>query len=182
MRITGGTYRGKILKSPQDNRVRPTADKTRLAVFNMLDSRRLVVGAQVADVFCGTGALGLDAISRGATSAVFVDAAPDSLALARDNATAMGVLPATRFVQAQAPDLPVAPSGVMDLVFLDPPYRQGLVETTLATLLQKGWLHTGSVIVAEMEKEHTPLWPSGIAPLVQKAYGGTVIYLLEVSS
>jgi 16S rRNA (guanine966-N2)-methyltransferase len=182
MRITGGTHRGRILASPTGDTVRPTADRARLAMFNMLESRGLLRDAAVMDVCCGTGALGLESLSRGAASAIFIDQAATSLTLAKQNAQALKLAPHCHFIQADAQTLPpragTMPSGT--LVFLDPPYRQNLVLPILSSLRQGAWIAPGTTMVVEVENEYQPIWPDGLAVLTTKTYGVAGVYLLEV--
>lgn len=183
MRITGGSHRGRVLFSPEGQDVRPTADKTRLAMFNMLQSRQLIVDAVVMDVFCGTGALGLEAVSRGAQSALLVDVSSRSLALAQKNIQALRLEKQVTTLAADAAKLPsrlgtVAPA---QLVFLDPPYRQNLVDPTLVRLDQGGWLARGATLVIEVEGEYSPTWPVHFTMRDQKSYGQSAVYLVEYS-
>lgn len=181
MRITGGTYRGRTLITPPDDHIRPTADKTRLAVFNMLESRDLVRGAVAMDVFCGTGALGIEAISRGATSCTFMDQSPVAITLARRNASALSCDSQCKFVATDARHLPTRPATTAPatLVFMDPPYRQDLVLQTLAALERGNWVDpTRVVYMIETEKEWVPNWPAGFEIIQSKTYGITTIYLM----
>jgi len=180
MRITGGSHRGRILTSPSDDRIRPTADKTRLAVFNMLQARQGIVDTTVIDAFCGTGALGLEALSRGAKQAILFDADAASLALARKNTQDLRLDHQTTCLLQDATKLPrrlekLAPAS---LVFLDPPYRQNMVIPALISLQAGDWLAHKALCVIETEKEYTPQIPSGFRIIQQKSYGQSTIYLV----
>src|SRR5882757_11539601 len=131
MRIVGGRLRGRTLAAPKSQNVRPTSDRLRESLFNILLHAYgdPVSGARVLDLFAGTGALGLEALSRGAVFALFVDDGADARALLRENVEALGLGGATRVFRRDAVKLgdshPIAP---FSLVFLDPPYGQGLAE------------------------------------------------------
>lgn len=181
MRITGGTLRGRALISPPDDRVRPTSDKARLAIFNMLIARRVVADARVLDVFCGTGALGLEAVSRGAAEALLIDRDIDSCAVATRNIKALRLDNQVRVQRTDALALPARPSTVLPrhLVFLDPPYHQNLVPPALRGLVTGGWLAPGAVLVVEAEGEWAPDFQDGFALDTEKKYGQSKIYLLR---
>jgi 16S rRNA (guanine966-N2)-methyltransferase len=159
MRITGGRFRGRVLASPLDARIRPTSDRTRQAIFNMLLHKDFGIGfalqgAAVADLFAGTGALGIEALSHGARWCLLVDEAAESRALQRQNIEALDLTGATRIWRRDATDLgPMGPAagGPFGLVFLDPPYRKGLIPRALKSLKDGGWLAPGALLVAETE-------------------------------
>lgn len=185
MRITGGLYGGRVLEPPKDSRIRPTSDKVRQAVFNILHSRGAVDGAAVLDGFCGTGALGLEALSRGAASCVFFDNNRTSLDLCKKNHAALGVAAPCTFVlrdctkpQARPDDLPAA-----GLVFLDPPYHQDLVPQALAALSFGGWIAADALVLIETEKRYDPaaLAAHGFAADLVRDYGDTRIALLAAA-
>lgn len=183
MRITGGFLRGRSLISPdQKDPVRPTSDRARLAMMNMLESRGLLRGARVMDLFCGTGALGIEALSRGSASCVFVDADRGSLDLARRNAGGLDLLSVSSFVQSRADALPVRsgdPSYLpATLVFMDPPYHQDLVLSALSCLIQNKMVSSQTVFMIETEKEWTGLFPKDTVILTQKTHGIARVTLL----
>ena len=146
MRITGGTLRGRNLAAPSDMEVRPTSDKVRQAIFNILLHNDFGTGftlerARVADLFAGTGALGLEALSHGARFCLFVDDSAESRALIRTNVEAFGLTGVTKIWRRDATDMgPLAAGagGPFDLVFLDPPYRKNLLAPALASLREGG--------------------------------------------
>ena len=183
MRITGGYLRGRTLVSPDgDNIIRPTADKTRLAMFNMLESRGVMRDAHVLDMFCGTGALGLEALSRGAASVTFMDAHKMSLSLAKENANKLGVMTNANFILRDVTTLTPRPTTAphATLVFMDPPYRKDLVGPTLTALKNGDWLAENATLVVETEKEYANSWPNGFDLDVTKNYGETSVFILTV--
>lgn len=181
MKITTGKYRGRILTAPQGMDVRPTSDKVRQAVFNILLHYGLPESAHVIDAFCGTGALGLEALSRGAASCVFIDNAASSLQSCRANIAALGA--EAKVMQVDAACLKMRPADIQraDLAFLDPPYRKNLVEPALRCLMNGEWLAPGAVIVMETEKNAA----LNLSPLPEilnrRSYGDTEITLARFS-
>jgi 16S rRNA (guanine966-N2)-methyltransferase len=153
MRIIGGTARGRLLKTPVGQEIRPTSDKVRLAIFNALYSRGGVVDKVVLDAFCGTGALGCEAISQGAVKSIFCDISRQSLTLAKENAAALGFEDRAEFILKDAAKLGSRPDKTLpaDIIFLDPPYRKNLVTPTLEVLESGNWLADNSLIVIETE-------------------------------
>lgn len=181
MRITGGTHRSRKLETPKSDAVRPTSDKVRQAVFNMLNSRGAVGGAVVIDAFCGTGALGLEALSQGANFCTFFDKNKNSVELCRVNVAALKeeknskvMLQDVTKVKPRSDDLSPA-----SLVFLDPPYRQGLVEKAVAGLYEADWLSSKCTLVIETAKDEL-LQSALIAHGDEKIYGDTKIILAEL--
>ena len=176
---------GRRLVTPQDMSVRPTSDRTRQAIFNMLRHKDFDIGftledAVVADLFAGTGALGIEAISQGARWCLLVDDSADGRALQRENVEALGLTGATRIWRRDATDLgPIGPSagGPFTLVFLDPPYRKDLVPKALASLKEGGWLADKALLVAETDAAETFAHP-GYDLLDSRDYGETKIWFL----
>ena len=185
MRITGGIYGGRRLVAPDDARVRPTSDRTRQAIFNILRHKDFGIGfvlegAVVLDLFAGTGALGLEALSRGARWCLLVDDSADSRALQRENVEALGLTGATRIWRRDATDLgPIGPSagGPFDLVFLDPPYRKEMIPKALQSLKDGGWLRGKALIVAESDASELFETP-GFTSLDERDYGETRVQFL----
>ena len=172
MRIVAGAWRGRALCAPAGVLTRPTADRLRQAVFDMLlhapwGGRAVFEQVVVLDAFAGTGALGLEALSRGATRAVFIERDRAALAALRTNITACD---ADTRCDVLAGDVlappPGAPCGV---VFLDPPYAQGLVPRALAALSRAGWIAPGALVVAETS--HAEASPGPPDPLAIRAHG-----------
>lgn len=156
MRIVAGKHRGRILNSPDNNLIRPTSDKVRLALFNALNSRGAVVDAVVLDAFCGTGALALEALSQGASQAILIDQAKASLELAKKNADMLKETENCVFILKDATKISMRPDGQAraTLCFLDPPYRKDILPAILQSLKANDWLDEECLIVAEMEKDY----------------------------
>jgi 16S rRNA (guanine966-N2)-methyltransferase len=184
MRIIGGARRGlklaEVGAGDAGAQLRPTSDRVREAVFNLLTNGargNLVAGARVLDLFAGTGALGLEALSRGAAQASFVDDGKVALALLQANIARMGAQTATRILVRDATRLAACPEAPFDLVFLDPPYGRGLGPPALASALGGGWLAPGATIL--WEEGAPPLPPLGFELTDQRRYGDTVVTLLK---
>src|SRR5271165_7013114 len=152
MRIVGGRLGGRTLAGPKSQAIRPTSDRLRESLFNILAHGHgdPVTGARVLDLFAGTGALGLEAMSRGARFALFVDDGAEARALMRQNVEALGLGGVTRIFRRDATRLGAAhPNQPFGLVFLDPPYGKGLAEASLASLRDGGWLLPGALVIVE---------------------------------
>ncbi len=188
MRITGGEFRGRPLAEPPDDRVRPTSDKVRQAIFNILGHNDFgfeLEGAKVVDLFAGTGALGLEALSRGASFALFVDDSAESRALIRTNVEALNLTGATKIWRRDAADLGpqgAGAGGPFTLAFLDAPYRKGLSEKALASLAAGGWLAPGAIAIAETAADETLSVPVGYRLFDSRSYGETAIHILGASA
>lgn len=184
MRIVAGQWRGRALaavgKGDPAAHLRPTTDRTRESLFNVLSGGRFgdpITGARVLDLFAGTGALGLEALSRGASAATFVDSGRKAGALLRKNIALCGAKVAQTLAM-DATRLPPHPAAPFSLVFLDPPYGQGLGERALASALAQGWLAPGALVVWEEATEPAP--PPGLELLDRRRYGDTVVTFLRV--
>src|SRR5947208_10670047 len=152
MRIVGGRLRGRALAAPKSQAIRPTADRLRESLFNILIHAYgdPVTGARVLDLFAGTGALGLEALSRGAAFVLFVDDGAEARALLRQNVEMLGLAAVMRIFRRDATKLgPAYPVEPFSLAFLDPPYGKGLPEQALASAREGGWLTHGAVAVVE---------------------------------
>ncbi len=190
MRVTGGRFRGRALATPDDERVRPTADRVRQAVFNILlhndfDIGFALEGARVADLFAGTGAMGIESLSHDARYCLFVDTAAESRALQRQNIEALALTGATKIWRRDATELgPISPGsgGPFDLVFLDPPYRQNLIARALASLRDGSWLAQQAIIVAEHAVDETVAAVEQFTPLDTRNYGHTAVDFLAFAS
>ncbi len=180
MRIVAGKYGGRRLESPKDYAVRPTTDKVRGAIFNALQSRGVIEGAQVMDLFCGGGGLGLEALSRGAVDCVFVDSAKVSLDLTKRNAASLDAQGCAFLLQNAQTVKKLSVS--VDLVFIDPPYNKDLVLPTLVNLHEAGLLMDGAVVVVEAEKNFSATVPEQYEILDEKIYGDTKVLFLEYTS
>jgi 16S rRNA (guanine966-N2)-methyltransferase len=185
MRITGGRFGGRLLAGPTDERVRPTSDKVRQAVFNILAHNDLgfaLEDARVIDLFAGTGAMGLEAMSRSARYCLFVDNSAESRALVRRNVEMLALTGATKIWRRDATQLgPLSTSsgGPFDLVFLDPPYRTHLLAPALQSLLDGGWLTPEALVVAEHAVEEDLPCLAGFRALDERSYGDTSVAFLH---
>jgi 16S rRNA (guanine966-N2)-methyltransferase len=185
MRVTGGKLGGRRLVAPENQLVRPTSDRTRQAIFNILEHRDFGIGftvenAAVADLFAGTGALGIEALSRGARFCLLVDNDADSRALQRENIEALGLTGATKIWRRDATDLGplgAGAGGPFDLVFLDPPYRKDLIAPALQSLRDGGWLVPKALLVLETSADETITAP-GYDIKDEREYGETKITFL----
>ncbi|HET8729382.1 MAG TPA: 16S rRNA (guanine(966)-N(2))-methyltransferase RsmD [Alphaproteobacteria bacterium] len=181
MRIVGGRRRGRRLDAPAGRDVRPTTDRVRESLFNVLahsgwgpDGGDPVSGATVLDAFCGTGALALEALSRGAARAVLMDVGPVSLDIARRNVAHLGEGDRATVLRADATRPPPARESA-GLVFLDPPYGRDLTGPALAALDAAGWLAEGCLCVVEAAKTDDPAPPTGFVALGERRYGDTKV-------
>ncbi|HEX4557546.1 MAG TPA: 16S rRNA (guanine(966)-N(2))-methyltransferase RsmD [Xanthobacteraceae bacterium] len=185
MRVVGGRLRGRTLAAPKGDAIRPTSDRLRESLFNILIHAYgdPVSDARVLDLFAGTGALGIEAISRGASFALFVDDGAEARALIRQNVDTLGLGAVTRVFRRDATRLgaahPVEPFG---LVFLDPPYRKTLAEPALASLRDGGWLAPDALVVVEEAADARVVTPDGFAEVERRAYDDTVIIFLRAGT
>ncbi|MCB2082228.1 MAG: RsmD family RNA methyltransferase [Rickettsiales bacterium] len=192
MKITGGIYRGKTIEGKVDRSVRPTTGRIREAIFNLLRHGRflndarfiddggesLVAGRHVVDIFCGTGALGLEALSRGAERVTLVDQDPKTLVITQANVRRLSAEKQVRVLRSDSTQLPQALQAC-HLAFLDPPYGQGLMSKALESLVNNGWMARGAVVVAEHDfRDHFDL-PLGLTLLDQRTHDKTSISILQ---
>ena len=176
MRIVGGRLGGRPLKGPRSDAIRPTSDRLRESLFNVLAHAYgdPVPGARVLDLFAGTGALGIEALSRGAAHATLVDDGVEARGLIRANVEALGLSGATRLFRRDATRLgPVGANAPVGLVFLDPPYGRDLAPRALQACAAGGWLAPDALVVVEEATEAAFAWPAGYAEVAQRAYGDT---------
>lgn len=173
MRIVGGRFRGRALRTPADEATRPTSDRLRETLFDVLAHRYddPVSGGRVIDLFAGTGALGLEALSRGAAHALFVEDGAPARALIRDNVEALGVAGLCRIFRRDATQLGTVQAAPFDLAFLDPPYGQGLGEAALASLRDGHWLAAGALCVLEEAAGTAVTLPTGFGIVERRAVG-----------
>ena len=184
MRIVAGKFRGKQLSSPEDDSIRPTADRVRESMFNILASRLgpSFDGLRVLDLFAGTGALGLEALSRGAANVVFVDTGAEARGLIRDHIEAFGAGGVAKLLRRDATALgPAGTMGPVDLVFLDPPYGMGLGEKALASLRAGGWLKQDTLLVLEDGSDVTVNLPDGFTLEDRREYGAAAVHLISLA-
>ncbi len=182
MRIVGGRLKGRLLAAPSSRAVRPTSERLRESIFDILEHRYpgLIGGARVVDLFAGSGALAIEALSRGARFALMVDNGVEARALLRANVEAMGLGGVTRIWRADATRLGSAPAGgPFALAFLDPPYGRGLAGPTLASLVAGAWLEPGGLCVIEEAAKADVAAPEGLALVDERTYGDTRILFCE---
>lgn len=184
MRIVGGDFRGRPLAAPRSQAIRPTTDRTREAVFNVLAHRfpDKLEGARVLDLFAGTGALGLEALSRGAAYCLFIEESAEGRGLIRTNVETFGLVGRTKIFRRDATGLgdagTISPFG---LVFADPPYGKGLGEAAMRSALQGGWLLPGALCVVEEAASAQFAPGAGFSLLDERDYGDTTIRFLEAT-
>ncbi|MBI3506322.1 MAG: 16S rRNA (guanine(966)-N(2))-methyltransferase RsmD [Proteobacteria bacterium] len=189
MHIVAGQWRGRKLAVPEGDAIRPTGERQRKALFDILGHGRFAPGgvsclqeAHVLDMFAGTGALGLEALSRNAATCVFIDRAPAAKRTIEANVKSLAAGPRTRFVAADATKLPAAPPAPWapaGLVFLDPPYQSGLGTAALEDLAARGWLAAGAVCVVELALDEAFEPPAGYAQVDSRSYGKTKFVFLS---
>lgn len=188
MRIVGGRLKGRTLKAPKGENIRPTADRIRESIFNMLVHRIdgcLLKDVAVIDVFCGTGALGLEAISRGAKYGIFIDNKSSALKSTRANSRALGLDGEVITLKLNAGRLK-SPTKLVKfpaaLAFLDPPYNKGLVSVALSGLRDKGWLESGAFCVVEIASKELFEVPKNFKVLLERKFGAARILFLQMDS
>ena len=177
MRIVAGRHRGRKLEPPADRSIRPTSDRIREAVFDILAHRLLAqgfAGLKVLDAFAGTGAMALEALSRGATRATLLDADGNAVRLIERNLKHLGETENALALRRDAARPGPAPLP-HDLVFADPPYRSGLAPAALAALARERWLEPGALVVLELASDETPAPPAGFSEIDRRRYGGTAV-------
>src|SRR6478735_1144024 len=183
MRVIGGRLKGRTIAAPATRDIRPTADRLRESLFNILvhGYGDPVDGARVIDLFAGTGALGIEALSRGAAFTLFVDNGAESRALLRQNAETLGLGGTSRIFRRDAAELgAVHPNTPFSLAFLDPPYGKGLAEKSLASLRDGGWLEPNAMAVVE-ETTGIFVTPFGFEELERRAYDDTEFTILRLA-
>lgn len=185
MRIVGGRHRGRPLGAPEGRAVRPTADRTRESLFNILCQGRIAVedgnpliDAQVLDAFAGTGALGLEALSRGAAGATFMENQAVSLTACRANVKALDEESASRIIQCNVLQPPPARE-VCSIVLMDPPYNQDLPTPALIALNKAGWIAPQAIVVVELMAQENFSIPEGFEELDNRRYGKARLVFLR---
>jgi 16S rRNA (guanine966-N2)-methyltransferase len=185
LRIVSGEFRGKALATPEGATTRPTSDRARQAIFNILEHAAWSTGvrdARVIDLFAGSGALGFEALSRGAAFCLFVETDEAARGAIRENVDAMGLFGRTRVHRRDAVQLgqrPGADGPAFDLAFLDPPYGKGLGERALEKLAAGGWLAPGALVVFERGADEPPLEAEGFEELDVRDYGAARVWFLR---
>ena len=182
MRVVGGRFRGRTLSAPKSQAIRPTADRLRESLFNILMHAysNPIADARVLDLFAGTGALGIEAISRGAAFTLFVDNGAEARALLRQNVEGLGLGGVTKVYRRDATNLgPAHPLEPFSLAFLDPPYSKGLAEQSLASLRDGGWLTPQALVVVEEATSAKVAASEGFEELERRAYDDTEFVILR---
>ncbi len=186
MRVVGGRFRGRQIYAPKGNDTRPTSDRVREALFNILDHG--VEGfawqhTRVLDLFAGTGALGIEALSRGASFCLFIEQNAAARAAIWRNTEAFELTGITKIFRRDATGLgPVGTTTPFGLVFLDPPYGRGFGETALRAASAGGWLEPGAIAIVEEGDDAEFTTPDGFAPLDRRVYGDTQVLFLRAGS
>ncbi len=182
MRVVGGRLRGRNIASPSSREIRPTADRLRESLFNILAHAYgdPIEGARVLDLFAGTGALGIEAISRGASFVLFVDNGAEARALLRQNIEALGLGGVSKVYRRDATSPgPVHPMEPFALAFLDPPYNMGLAEKAVVALRDGKWLVPDALVIVEEGKAAAFVVPSGFEELERRAYDDTEFVIMR---
>ena len=178
MRIIAGTWRGRRLLTPKDARIRPTSDRAREALFDILDHGTPPLrGARFLDVFCGTGAVGLEALSRGAAEVLLIDNDPEALQLAKANIARLGSPPGIQVLAADA-TRPGPARAPFDLIFLDPPYRSDLAGPALAALVD-GRLAPDARVIVELDAKQGLDLPDDFMLAQERRYGAAKFLFLQ---
>lgn len=179
MRVVGGRFRGRAIAAPKHEGLRPTSDRVREAVFNILAHGIpdfALEGARVIDLFAGTGALGVEALSRGAAYCLFIEEAAEARALIRTNVEALGLTGETKIFRRDATDPGTAGNiPPFALAFADPPYGKSLGEKALASLAAGGWLQPGAVVVLEERTSADVTLPAPFTRLDERSWGDTKV-------
>lgn len=185
MRIVAGKFRGRALAAPQGLETRPTSDRARQALFNVIEHAAWsapMEGLRVIDLFAGSGALGFEAMSRGAAFCLFVETNEAARGVIRDNMEGLGLFGAARVHRRSAIDLGVRPGSAgeaFDLAFLDPPYGKGLGEQALARLIEGGWLAPGALVVFERGVDEPEIEAPGYERLDAREWGAARVLFLR---
>jgi 16S rRNA (guanine966-N2)-methyltransferase len=185
MRIVAGDLRGRPLVSPEGGGTRPTSDRARQAIFNVLEHASWAAplsGARVLDLYAGSGALGFEAISRGAAFCLFVETDDVARGAIRENADVFGLMGRTRVHRRSATDLGLRPGSAgeaFSLAFLDPPYGKGLGEQSLSRLLEGDWLAPGATVVFERGSDEPEIETPGYQRLDARDYGAARVLFLR---
>ena len=192
LRIVGGKHRGRIIEAPQGQSTRPTASRAREALFNILahadwrrDGTSPLIDARVLDAFAGSGALGLEALSRGAAQATFLDNDAAAVRLIGENIAKLRETAAAKVVRADAtrpPPLRSTGREPCDLVFLDPPYRSEQAVPALTALAAAGWVAPGAIVTIELAHNEDLVPPNGFEAIDERRYGAAKIVILRALS
>lgn len=184
MRVVGGRLRGRTIAGPKSRTIRPTADRLRESLFNILTHAYAdpISGARVLDLFAGTGALGIEAASRGAAFTLFIDDSAEARALVRENVVALGLGGVTRIFRRDATKLGAAhPLEPFSLAFLDPPYGQNLAASALSSARQGGWFVPDALVVVEEAAKPAFVAPEGFVEAERRRYDDTELIVLRTA-
>lgn len=181
MRVVGGVHKGRRLKGPKGGKTRPTSDATREAIFNILAHEWCLPsqGTVVLDLFAGSGAMGFEALSRGAARVTFVETDPAALRVIGENIELLGVAGQATALKVDALNLPRAKEAA-DLIFVDPPYRLGLVAPALRGAADKEWIGVDTVLVIELAADEQVALPNGFVASLERVYGRTRVVLAKM--
>ncbi|MGI4817044.1 MAG: 16S rRNA (guanine(966)-N(2))-methyltransferase RsmD [Janthinobacterium lividum] len=189
MRIVAGSLKGRAIVAPEGQGTRPTSDRARQAIFNVLEhaawAEDVLDGARVIDLYAGSGALGYEAISRGAAFCLFVETDDGARGAIRENMDAYGLFGRTRVHRRSATDLGPRPGSAGEaftLAFLDPPYGKGLGEQTLAKLLEGNWLAPDAVVIFERGSDEPEIETPGYERMDERDYGAARVLFLKVAA
>jgi 16S rRNA (guanine966-N2)-methyltransferase len=185
IKLIGGKHRGRSIATPGGTATRPTSNRARESLFNILmhanwreDGTSPLIDARVLDAFAGSGALGIEALSRGATHATFLDNDATAIRLIGENLRKLGEATNARVIRADATRPPPSREGC-DLVFLDPPYRSDLAAPALTALAEAGWLKPGAIATVELANTEDIVPPTGFEPIDERRYGAAKIVILR---
>ncbi|MDC3401576.1 16S rRNA (guanine(966)-N(2))-methyltransferase RsmD [Alphaproteobacteria bacterium] len=182
MRIVGGKFRGRPLETPKDQGIRPTSDRIREALFSIIGSKIDIENTRVLDLFAGTGALGIEALSRGAAFCLFVETQGAARALIRTNSEKFGVMGHSKIYRRDATTLGPRPTSAgpeFDIVFADPPYGCGLAEPALKDLLTGNWLSPEALVIVEESAKSEIILPDRFEKIDERQYGESQIIFLQ---
>ena len=185
LKVVGGKHRGRTLVTPEGLATRPTSSRARESLFNILahaswrtDGTSPLIDARVLDAFAGSGALGIEALSRGAVHASFLDNDATAITMIGENLRKLGETGAAKVVRGDATNPPPCREPC-DLVFLDPPYRKDLARPALAALARAGWLKAGAIATIELSNTETFVAPPGFETIDERRYGAAKIVILR---
>ena len=184
MRVIGGKWKSRkingLFKMSHSKFIRPTSDRVKENVFNILENLEIgnpIFGAKVLDIFCGTGAMGIEAISRGATFCHFIDKSLISRQITLENIHNLSCENETQFLLKNVLEIGVCNHGTSDVIFLDPPYKKNIAEVSILKLLKFGWIDKNTLII--LEKGKGELFKSGFKLIDSRIYGNTEILFLK---
>jgi 16S rRNA (guanine966-N2)-methyltransferase len=185
LKIVGGKHRGRAIATPEGEKTRPTSSRAREALFNILihanwsdDGTSPLIDARVLDAFAGSGALGLEALSRGAAHATFLDSDPTAIKLIGANVAKLGETATVKVIRADVTHPPPSREGC-ELAFLDPPYRSGLAAPALTALAEAGWLKPGALATVELANDEDLITPPRFEAIDERRYGAAKIVILR---